>query len=83
MPRAVGEHGGEDVAFAEVEVPVVGARDGELLQLRRRGGHGGRRRVCAGGRVDPDPVGRRRPEEVDRALEMSVRGDGGGDRDLH
>ena len=78
----MGEHRGHHVAVTEVEVPVVGARDGELQ--RRRGGHDARPRVQAvARRVDSDPVRGRRPREGDQRLQMRVRGDGGGDRELH
>lgn len=78
----MGQHRGQHVAVTEVEVPVVGARDGKLL--RRRGGHGARPRVqAAARRVDSDQVRRRWPRQGDQRLQMRVRGDGGGDCELH
>jgi hypothetical protein len=72
----VGQHGLEDASVAEVEVPVVRARDGELR------GHGGRPQARAVGRAEADAERLGRPEEGDRVvLRMRVRG--GGDGDLH
>jgi hypothetical protein len=78
----VGQDGLEDSSAAEVEVSVVGARDGELLRLR---GYSGRTQVRALGKAEADATRKRRPEDEDRIrLRMRVCGQGGGgDGDPH
>ena len=73
------QHSLEDAAFTNVEVPVVGASDDQLLLLLRRGCHGGRPQVRARRSAEADAARRGQPEEGGRRrLRVRVRADGGG-----
>jgi hypothetical protein len=73
----------EDTAFTKVEVPVVGASDGQLLLQLRLGGHGKRPKVRTWRGVEVDAARRGWPE-VGGLCWVRVSADSGGvDGDLH
>jgi hypothetical protein len=79
LDKPVWQHSLEDAAFTNVEVPVVGARDDQLLLLLRRGCHGGRPQVREQRSAEADAARRGQPEEGGRRrLRVRVRADGGG-----